>query len=65
MTHKVEKKGSRHSHTLDYFCPHCERITGTIDDKYLRTLGICAECYVMHVEDREKPTIDLSKYKKI
>jgi len=59
-----DSNGARHSHTLDFFCPHCFRITGTIDDKYLESIGICAECYVMYVEDRKEPAIDLSKYKK-
>jgi hypothetical protein len=59
---KHDKTGS-HSHKLPFFCPHCERICGTIDDEKLREYGICATCYVMHVEDRETPTIDLSKYR--
>lgn len=49
---------------LDFFCPHCLRITGTIDDETLTELGICRTCYVMHVEDRQIPTIDLTHYKK-
>lgn len=49
----------------EFFCPHCRRPTGTIDDDYLHEYGICSVCYVMHVESRKTPTIDLSKYKKI
>lgn len=49
---------------LDFFCQHCKRITGTIDDKYLKEYGICSVCYVNFIEDREKPAIDLTPYKK-
>lgn len=49
---------------LDFFCPHCNRITGTIDDESLREYGICRICIVMYVEDRKTPAIDLAKYKK-
>ncbi len=49
---------------LDFFCAHCKRITGTIDDKYLREYGICSVCYVNYVEDRQTPAIDLTPYKK-
>jgi len=54
----------RHKHKLSFFCPHCHRITGTIDDKYLHEYGVCSVCYVMHIEDRDTPTIDLSQYEK-
>jgi len=60
----TKSKGTSHGHKLDFFCPHCRRITGTIDDKYLQEYGICSVCYVMHVEERQTPTIDLAKYKK-
>jgi hypothetical protein len=56
--------GTKHSHKLDFFCPHCKRPTGTICDKYLHKYGICANCYVLFVADRQTPAIDLSKYKK-
>ena len=55
---------ARHRHKVDFFCPHCRKITGTIDDQCLREYGFCKECYVMHVEERKVPTIDLEKYKK-
>ena len=57
---------NRHKHSLPLFCPReeCKRITGTIDDKYLREYGICAECYVALVEDRDKPLIDVEFYRK-
>ena len=58
----VKDKKASHKHKLSFFCPHCTRITGTIDDKYLEEYGFCAECYVMHVEGRKNPTIDLKKY---
>lgn len=47
---------------LSFFCPHCERLTGTIDDKYLREYGVCSCCFVEHIEHRKEPTIDLSLY---
>ena len=51
---------------LPFFCPReeCKRITGTIDDEYLKAYGICAECYVLLVEGREEPKIDVDFYKK-
>ena len=61
-SYKVKESGEPHSHKLPFFCPCCVKITGTIDDEYLRSLGICSECVVMHVEERVKPTIDLSEY---
>ena len=56
------RKGAAHVHKLPFYCPHCSKITGTIDDRNLRELGICAECVVMYVESRTKLAIDLSKY---
>jgi hypothetical protein len=56
--------GPAHLHKLDFFCPHCRRITSTLDDDCLLEYGFCKTCYVMHVEDRKTPTIDLTKYKK-
>jgi hypothetical protein len=56
--------GDSHRHKKDFFCPHCKRPTGTVDDKYLNKYGICYLCFTMHVDEREKPNIDLSKYKK-
>lgn len=59
------KSEAKHDHKLDFFCPHCKRPTGTVDDDHLREYGICSVCCVMYVESRQTPTIDLSKYKKI
>ena len=59
-----QEEEKAHKHKLDFFCPHCKRITGTIDDKFLYEFGICSVCHVMHVEGRKNPTIDLDKYKK-
>jgi hypothetical protein len=55
---------AKHKHTLPLFCPCCEKITGTFDDKFLGEWGICGECYVMNIENRKVPLIDVSKYKK-
>jgi hypothetical protein len=52
-----------HDHKLPFFCPNCKKITGTIDDECLTTYGFCKECYVMYVEDRKTPAIDLEKFK--
>ena len=61
---KIKNKNGN-SNRLPIFCPveNCRRITGTIDDKYLEEYGICSVCYVLHVESRKIPTIDLEKYK--
>ena len=59
---KIKIKGVPHSHKLPFFCPHCRRISGTIDDPYFEALGICSVCFVNYVDERSKPTIDLSKY---
>lgn len=58
--------GERHSHKTPMFCPNesCKRITGTIDDDCMHEHGICKECYVMLVENRQKPLIDVEFYKK-
>jgi hypothetical protein len=56
--------GQAHSHKKKCFCPHCKRPTGTVDDSYLEKYGVCYLCYTMHIDAREKPGIDLSKYKK-
>ena len=58
-------EGPAHKHKLDFFCAHCDRITGTIDDEFIETLGICSACYVSYVETRKLPVIDLSKYSKV
>ncbi len=60
-----KKKENKSKIYKEFFCPHCKRPTGTIDDKLLETIGICAKCYVLHVESRKEPTIDLSRYAKI
>lgn len=57
---------SRHSHKLPLFCPReeCKKITSTIDDNYLKEYGVCSECYIKLVENRQKPLIDIEFYKK-
>lgn len=61
----TRNKGEAHSHRLEFFCPHCRRPTGTIDDKYLETIGVCSACYVAHLESRQNPDIDIEKYAKV
>jgi hypothetical protein len=60
--YKVKVKGSSHLYKLPLFCPHCRRPTGTIDDRWLRKLGVCSICVVNFVEERTKPAIDLAQY---
>ena len=56
--------GQKHSHKLPLFCPYelCQRPTGTIDDESLLKYGICKRCYVMLVEDRNMPLINVEEY---
>lgn len=58
----VKIKGGNSSRK-DFFCSLCTKITGTIDDDCLAEYGFCKECYVMNVEDRKVPLIDISKFK--
>ena len=62
MTYKVKIKGLPHSYKKPFFCPHCRRISSTLDDSYFEGYGICATCFVCHVDERSKPDIDLSEY---
>ena len=50
---------------LPFFCPNeeCKRPTSTIDDEYMMEYGICKTCYVMNVEDRQTPLINVDFYK--
>jgi hypothetical protein len=58
--------GPHHSHKLPLFCPveDCQRPSGTIDDDCFEKFGICSTCYVMKVEDRQKPLLDVDFYRK-
>ena len=60
------KSGGRVAGKLPFYCPRneCGRITDSMDDKYLRTFGICAECYITQVEDRKQPLVDVEFYRK-
>lgn len=58
-------ENARHKHKLDFFCPHCRRPTGTIDDKCLQEYGFCKLCYTLHVEEKQVPTINLEYYKSL
>lgn len=60
--YKLKITGTPHSYKKPFFCPHCKRPTGTIDDKWLESLGICSVCVINYVDERKKPTIDLSQY---
>ena len=56
-------KGNRHSHTNPIFCPHCHKLSATLDNDYFQNYGICMECYVMNVENRQNPLIDVEMMK--
>jgi len=60
------KKDGRLIHKVPLFCPveKCRRITSTIDDPYLEKYGVCHKCYIMYVDKRKEPLIDLEYYKK-
>lgn len=57
--------GIAHTHKRPLFCPHCERISGLVDDEYFESLGICYACFVQHVENRDKPTVDIEYYRSL
>lgn len=63
---KENDKKAKHSHKVPMFCPYeeCRKITGTVDDEYMLKYGICRTCYVLYVEEREKPLIDVQIYRK-
>lgn len=53
------------SSKLPFFCPNeeCKKPTSNLDDEYMRNYGICQTCYVMNVEDRVNPLLDVEFYK--
>lgn len=61
----VKVRGNKHDHKLSFFCPHCRKISGQVDDAYLLKYGFCWECFTMNVENRQTPTIDLEYYKNL
>lgn len=60
---KVKNTG-RHDAKMPLFCPHelCRRITSTLDDPYIKEYGVCKNCYVMYIDERKTPAIDVAKY---
>jgi len=62
----IERSDGRLRDKLPFFCPReeCNRITGTVDDKYLLKYGCCSKCYVELIEGRKEPLIDLKELKK-
>ena len=56
--------GKSHIHKVPFFCPHCKKPCGDVDEKWLKDYGICWECHTLYISDRSTPLIDLSKYKK-
>lgn len=61
----VKMDGSKHGHSLPFFCPHCKKISGTVDDKYFEEYGFCYECFTLYVDAREKPAIDIEYYRSL
>jgi hypothetical protein len=59
----VRMRGERHSYKRPIFCPLCQKISATLDDKYFEQYGICMECYIMNVENRENPLIDVKYFR--
>ena len=66
--YKVKIKRNSHISTLKrpLYCPkdECRQITSNLDDPYLEEMGICKNCYVLYVEDRKVPAIDVDFYRK-
>ena len=62
----IEKNRGANMKKLPLFCPRdeCRRVTGTLDDEYMRKYGVCKLCYIMFVEDRKEPLIDTEFYRK-
>lgn len=59
----VKEKGSAHKTKHPLFCPHCKKISGTLDDRFFEVYGVCAECHVNHIDCRSTSFgIDLEKY---
>ena len=58
--------GPKHSHKLPFFCPYeeCKKPTGTIDNECMLNYGICRTCFVLFVENRQNPLIDVDFYRK-
>ena len=61
----IEKNKGSNPNKLPFFCPACSKITGTIDDECLLEYGFCKECYVMYVESRKEPVIDIEYYREL
>ncbi len=61
-----EKSNARSALKMPLFCPYeeCRRPTNTIDDGYILEYGVCGNCYVMYIEDRKQPLIDVELYAK-
>ena len=64
---KVKIKRNSYSSVLKVplFCPReeCRQITSNLDDFYLREMGICQSCFILLVENRVTPLIDVMFYK--
>jgi hypothetical protein len=62
----VENSRGRITNKVPLFCPNesCKRITSSLDDSYMLAYGICSECYIMLVEGRQEPLIDVAAHQR-
>jgi len=63
---KIRGKSARSNIKHPFFCPHddCKRPTSNLDDEYMEKYGVCKTCFIMYIEDRVKPLIDIEFYQK-
>lgn len=59
-----ERNSGRSKSKTPLFCPYekCGRVTNTVDDQYILEYGVCANCYVLYIEARQSPLIDVKQY---
>ena len=48
------------------YCPNdqCKMITSNLDHQSLDDFGVCLACYVLFIENRQTPAIDVDFYRK-
>lgn len=62
---KIKKTG-RSKLKMPIYCPNesCKMITSNLDDPYLEKYGICWNCWIMYVENKKEPLLNVEYYKK-
>ncbi len=60
----VKEKEKTNTVKIPFFCPHekCGRLTASFDDDYVLKYGVCKQCYILYVEERKQPLIDIDFY---